>query len=284
MEWWNRFIALSLYRIIVYFSTFACIVTLPMVRITFLGTGTSQGVPVIACPCPVCHSDDPRDKRLRSSLLIETETAHVVIDSGPDFRQQMLREEVLHLDAILFTHEHKDHIAGMDDIRAYNFIQKKPMDIYAEPRVQHALKREFSYVFAEYKYPGIPQVILHNIENNRNFQINGLTFTPIRVYHYRLPIFGFRFGNVTYITDAKQIPPAEIEKIQGTRVLVLNALRKKRHFTHFTLEEALEIVRIIRPERAYLTHISHQMGFHREVQADLPENVFLAYDGLSLTI
>ena len=252
-------------------------------KITFLGTGTSQGVPVIACPCPVCHSNDPHDKRLRSSLLIETDTANVVIDSGPDFRQQMLRENVLHLDAIVFTHEHKYHIAGMDDIRAYNFIQKKSMDIYAEPRVQHALKREFSYVFAEYKYPGIPQVTLHTIENNHNFHINGLEFTPIRVYHYRLPIFGFRFGDVTYITDAKYIPAAEMEKIKGTRFLILNALRKKKHLTHFTLEEALEVVRLIRPEKAYFTHISHQMGFHREVQAELPENVFLAYDGLSLS-
>jgi len=253
------------------------------VKITFLGTGTSQGIPVIACPCPVCHSDDTRDRRLRTSLLIETETATIVIDSGPDFRQQMLRENVLHLDAILLTHEHKDHIAGLDDIRAYNFLQQKPMDIYAEPRVQYAIKREFAYIFAEYKYPGIPQVNLHTIENNRDFSINGLTVTPIRVYHYRLPIFGFRFGDVTYITDAKSIPPREMHRIAGTRILILNALRKKKHLTHFNLEEALEIVRIIRPEKAYFIHISHLMGFHAEVQAKLPKNVFLAYDGLSFT-
>ncbi len=256
----------------------------PIVRITFLGTGTSQGVPVIACPCPVCHSRDPHDKRLRTSLLIETKSANVVIDSGPDFRQQMLRENVLHLDAILLTHEHKDHIAGMDDIRAYNFLQKKPMDIFAEPRVQHAIKQEFAYIFAEYKYPGIPQVHLHTIENNNNFKVNGLTFMPIRVYHYRLPIFGFRFGEVTYITDAKSIPEAEMKKIAGTRILILNALRKKKHLTHFNLAEALNIVKIIKPEQAYFTHISHLMGFHREVQAELPDNVFLAYDGLSFNI
>jgi len=252
-------------------------------KVTFLGTGTSQGVPVIACPCPVCHSDDPHDKRLRSSLLVESGGVTVVIDSGPDFRQQMLREEVLHLDAILFTHEHKDHIAGMDDIRAYNFIQKKPMDIWAEARVQHALRREFSYVFAEYKYPGIPQVNLHTITDGQDFHVNGLTFTPLRVYHYRLPIFGFRFGDFTYITDAKSIPPAAMEKIRGTRYLILNALRKKHHLTHFTLEEALAVIDEVQPEKAWLTHMSHLMGFHREVQAELPPGVFLAYDGLTIT-
>ena len=252
-----------------------------MVKVTFLGTGTSQGVPVIACPCSVCHSDDPHDKRLRSSLLVESDGATVVIDSGPDFRQQMLRKNVLHLDAILFTHEHKDHIAGMDDIRAYNFIQKKPMDIWAEPRVQHALRREFAYVFAEYKYPGIPQVSLHTIDGG-DFHVNNLTFTPIRVYHYRLPVYGFRFGSFTYITDAKSIPPASLEKIRGTRYLILNALRKKHHLTHFTLEEALEIIDTVRPEKTWLTHMSHLMGFHREVQAELPANVFLGYDGLEI--
>ncbi len=252
------------------------------ITVTFLGTGTSQGVPVIACPCPVCHSADPHDKRLRSSLLVESGGVTVVIDSGPDFRQQMLREEVLHLDAILFTHEHKDHIAGMDDIRAYNFIQKKPMDIWAEPRVQHALRCEFAYVFAEYKYPGIPQVNLHTIDG-QPFHVNGLTFEPVRVYHYRLPIYGFRFGDFTYITDAKSIPPASMEKIRGTRYLILNALRKKHHLTHFTLEEALSVIEEIQPEKAWLTHMSHLMGFHREVQAELPENVYLAYDGLSVT-
>ena len=253
-------------------------------KITFLGTGTSQGVPVIACPCRVCHSGDPRDQRLRSSLLIENGGTTVVIDSGPDFRQQMLRENVLHLDAILFTHEHKDHIAGMDDIRAYNFIQKKPMDIWAEPRVQHALRREFAYVFAEYKYPGIPQVNLHTIREGEPFQIGSLTFLPLRVMHYRLPIVGFRFGDCTYISDAKSLPPSTMEKIHGTRCLILNALRKKHHLTHLTLEEALEIVEQVRPEQAWFTHISHLMGFHREVEKELPPHVHLAYDGLSITL
>ncbi len=253
------------------------------IRITFLGTGTSQGVPVIACPCEVCHSTDSRDKRLRSSLLIRSRTTTVVIDSGPDFRQQMLREEVLHLDAILFTHEHKDHIAGMDDIRAYNFIQKKPMDIWAEPRVQHALRREFAYVFAEYKYPGIPQVNLHTIVEGEPFRVGDIPFLPLRVMHYRLPITGFRFGDFAYITDAKTLPPATMERLRGTRILILNALRKKHHLTHLTLEEALEIIEKIRPEQAWLTHISHLMGFHRDVEKELPPHVHLAYDGLTLT-
>ncbi|NOY37392.1 MAG: MBL fold metallo-hydrolase [Chlorobi bacterium] len=253
-------------------------------RVTFLGTGTSQGVPVIACPCDVCHSTDPYDKRLRSSVLVENKETTLVIDSGPDFRQQMLRENVTRLDTILFTHEHKDHIAGLDDVRAFNFIQKKPMDIWAEPRVQYAIRREFAYVFAEYKYPGVPQINLHRIESGCNFKVNSLEIIPIRVYHYRLPIFGFRIGPVTYVTDANYIPKGDIKKIKGTKILILNALRKKKHLTHFNLEEALDIVRIIRPEQAYFTHISHLMGFHREVQAELPENVFLAYDGLKIEI
>lgn len=254
-----------------------------MLKVTFLGTGTSQGVPVIACPCAVCHSVDTHDNRLRSSVLIENEETTLVVDSGPDFRQQLLREQVTRLDAILFTHEHKDHIAGLDDVRAFNFIQKRPMDIWAEPRVQYAIRREFAYVFAEYKYPGVPQVNLHRIENNHGFRVNTLDIIPVRVYHYRLPIFGFRFGPVTYITDANYIPPAEMEKIRGTRILILNALRKKKHLTHFNLEEALEVIRMIKPDKAYLTHISHLMGFHRDVQSELPENVFLAYDGLQVT-
>lgn len=253
-------------------------------RLTFLGTGTSQGVPVIACPCKVCSSKDIHDKRLRSSVLISEGTTNLVIDAGPDFRQQLLREDVRNLDAVVFTHEHKDHIAGLDDIRAFNFIQKRPMDIWAEPRVQYAIRREFSYIFAEYKYPGIPQINLHRVENNHTFSVNGLPVIPIRVYHYRLPIFGYRFKELTYITDANYIPEAEMEKIAGTKVLVLNALRKKKHLTHFNLEEALQVIDRIRPEVAYLTHISHLMGFHAEVQKELPEHVFLAYDGLSVEI
>jgi len=252
-------------------------------KITFLGTGTSQGIPVIACSCNTCQSKDPKDKRLRTSLMIETQGKAFVIDSGPDFRQQMLRENVRNLDAILFTHEHKDHIAGMDDVRAFNYINKKPIDIYAEKRVQEAIKREYSYVFAEQKYPGIPQINLYLIKNYE-FEIDGVKFLPIRARHLRLPIFGFRIGDFTYFTDVNYIPQKEKEKIKGTKHLVINALRKKKHISHYNIEEALKIIDEISPEKAYLIHISHLMGLYNEIQKVLPENVMLAYDGLTLNI
>ena len=252
-------------------------------KITFLGTGTSQGIPVIACSCNTCQSKDPKDKRLRTSLMIETQGKTFVIDSGPDFRQQMLRENVRNLDAILFTHEHKDHIAGMDDVRAFNYINKKPIDIYAEKRVQEAIKREYSYVFAEQKYPGIPQINLYLIKNYE-FEIDGVKFLPIRARHLRLPIFGFRIGDFTYFTDVNYIPQKEKEKIKGTKHFVINALRKKKHISHYNIEEALKIIDEISPEKAYLIHISHLMGLYNEIQKVLPENVMLAYDGLTLNI
>lgn len=249
-------------------------------KVTFLGTGTSQGIPVIACRCKVCQSKDPRDTRLRCSILVEVDDLTMAIDSGPDFRQQMLRAGVQQLDAILLTHEHKDHVAGMDDIRAFNFINRKPMDIYTEERVQLAIKREFAYVFADYKYPGIPRINLHSIEN-KPFLVNGVEIIPIRVYHYRLPIFGFRIKDFTYITDASYISDQEIAKVKGSRYLVVNALRKEKHLTHFNLEEAEKLIRLISPEKAFITHISHQFGLHAELVKELPEGVTMAYDTLS---
>lgn len=254
-----------------------------MLQVTFLGTGTSQGVPVIACTCEVCCSADPRDKRLRSSIMLQDKQTLIVIDSGPDFRQQLLREKVRKLDGLVFTHEHKDHIAGMDDIRAFNYILKKEIDIYAAKQVQKAIEREFHYAFEEIKYPGIPQFNLHTI-HNKAFNVGTITLQPILVKHYMLDVFGFRVGDFTYITDAKTIPDEEIEKIKGTRILVLNALRREEHVSHFTLEEALEMIDVIKPEKAYLTHISHQLGKHELVNAELPEGVECAYDGLMLPI
>ena len=252
-------------------------------KITLLGTGTSQGVPVIACQCKTCHSGDPRDIRLRSSVLIEQDDVTVVIDTGPDFRQQMLTAGVTKLDAILFTHEHRDHIAGLDDIRAFNFIQKKPMDVYAEERVIRALNHEFPYVFAERKYPGIPQVNIHRIENQQ-FKLNGLDVIPIRALHYRLPVLGFRIGDFAYITDANYISPAEKEKLSGLRIFIVCALREKEHISHFNLPQALELIRELHPGMAYLTHISHQLGPYREVQKVLPEGVGLSYDGMEIEL
>ncbi len=252
-------------------------------KVTFLGTGTSQGVPVIACECEICTSSDKRNNRLRSSVMIETQGKVIVIDSGPDFRYQMLREKVHQLDAILITHEHKDHIAGLDDVRAFNFKHDREIDVYAEERVQNALKNEFSYIFSGMKYPGLPRVILHHIKEE-GMNVQGVEITPIRALHYKLPVYGFRIGDFTYITDAKTISEEEKEKIKGSKVLVLNALRRDEHISHFTLEEAIALAQEIGAEKTYLTHISHQLGLHTEVEAELPEGVYLAYDRLSLSI
>ena len=249
-------------------------------KIIFLGTGTSQGVPVIACECETCTSEDKFDKRLRTSILIEKDDSCVVVDAGPDFRQQMLRESVKKLDAILLTHEHKDHIAGMDDVRAYNYKSRDAIDIFAEERVQKAVRKEYSYVFAEYQYPGIPKMRLNPIPDY-SFGLRNLTIIPLRVYHYRLPVYGFRIGNFAYITDANYIPEETKEKLFGVKYLVINALRKEKHISHFSLREAIDFIRQISPRKAFITHIGHQMGRHKDVSNELPPGIILAYDGLS---
>jgi phosphoribosyl 1,2-cyclic phosphate phosphodiesterase len=253
------------------------------VKVTFLGTGTSQGIPVIACDCAVCASTDPHDKRLRVSVMIEEQGKTLVIDSGPDFRYQMLRAGVKRLDAILFTHEHKDHIAGLDDVRAFNFRQQQPMHVYAVTRVQESLKREFYYAFAEIKYPGVPSIELIGI-GNEPFTAEGIPVMPIEVMHYKLPVLGFRIGDFTYITDAKTIPESERWKIRGSKVLVITALQRDHHISHFTFEEAIAFAEEMAIPQTYFTHISHKLGLHREVEQELPQGINLAYDGLELVL
>jgi phosphoribosyl 1,2-cyclic phosphate phosphodiesterase len=251
-------------------------------KFTFLGTGTSQGVPVIACNCNTCNSDDQKDKRLRTSLLLETAGITMVFDAGPDFRQQMLREHITKLDAIILTHEHKDHISGMDDVRAFNYASQDAIDIYAEERVQKAVKKEYSYVFAEYQYPGIPRMRLNSIPA-LSFKIKDVEIIPVRVFHYRLPIFGFRTGDFAYITDANYIPDESKEKLFGVKYLVINALRKEKHISHFSLRESIDFIREISPKKAFITHVSHQMGRYSEVSKELPSDIMLSYDGLSIS-
>jgi phosphoribosyl 1,2-cyclic phosphate phosphodiesterase len=220
---------------------------------------------------------------LRTAALIEFNGTTIAIDAGPDFRQQMLSANVKKLDAILLTHEHRDHIAGLDDVRAFNFLQKKPMDIWGEERVLEAVQNEFSYVFADYKYPGSPKMNLHTM-NGQPFSIEGVEVIPIRAYHYKMPVYGFRVGDLSYITDANSIPESEMQKLLGTEVLVINALRKEKHISHFNLQEAIEVIDKVKPREAYITHMGHQMGFYQEVQNELPANIFLAYDGLNLEL
>lgn len=250
-------------------------------KVIFLGTGTSQGVPVVACGCKVCQSTDPKDKRLRSSILIQKGEINIVIDSGPDFRYQMLREKVTHLEAILFTHEHKDHTGGLDDIRSFNYLSQRPMDVYAEKRVQDALRREYAYIFAENKYPGVPEVVMHTIAD-KPFDVAGIRVIPIRLLHHHLPILGFRIGNFAYLTDIKYISEDEKKKLIGCQYLVVSGLRKENHISHFSIDEAIELINEIKPASGYITHISHQLGFHREVEKELPEGIYLAYDRLVL--
>ena len=252
-------------------------------EITFLGTGTSQGVPVIACKCHVCMSDDFKDVRLRSSIMFRLNHENYIIDTGPDFRQQMLVNKVDSVKAILYTHEHKDHVAGMDDVRAFNFIEKRDMEVYCSAAVEKALHREFFYVFTENKYPGVPSVKINLIEN-RPFYLGSNKIVPVEVIHYKMPVFGFRIDDFTYITDAKTVSEEERVKIRGCKVLVVNALRKEEHISHFNLEQALAFIDDIGPEKAYLTHVSHLFGRHEEIEVLLPKNVFVAYDGLKIEL
>jgi phosphoribosyl 1,2-cyclic phosphate phosphodiesterase len=255
----------------------------PPLKITFLGTGTSTGIPMIACPCAVCASTNPKDKRLRSSILIESPTTTIVIDTTPDFRFQMLRIHNTKLGAVLFTHPHKDHIAGLDDVRAYNFFQQKPMDVYANALTAEALMHEFAYVFADKKYPGIPEINLFTIDESA-FAIGDIPVQPFTVWHYKMPVFGYRFGKFTYITDANRIEDEVKEKIKGSDTIVLNALRNEHHISHFTLKEAIALVQELGIPNAYFTHISHQLGKHDDVERTLPPGIHLGYDGLQLTI
>ena len=253
----------------------------PPLKITFLGSGTSSGVPMIACPCAVCSSKNIKDNRLRSSILVESDKSTIVIDTTPDFRFQMLRQNVKQLDAVLYTHPHKDHIAGLDDIKAYNYFQNQPMKVYANELTQTALKKEFSYIFSDSRYPGIPQVTLHDI-NDDLFVVGDIPVIPIKVWHLKMPVIGFRFGDLTYITDANRIDEVEKDKIKGSEILVLNALRREKHISHFNLQEAIDLVTELNIPSAYFTHISHQLGKHDEVNTLLPTGMQLAYDNLQI--
>ncbi|SMG37676.1 phosphoribosyl 1,2-cyclic phosphate phosphodiesterase [Marivirga sericea] len=252
-------------------------------KVTFLGTGTSQGVPVIACDCKVCRSLDYRDKRTRTSIHIEKDGKSIVFDTGPDFREQMLRERINRLDAVIYTHEHKDHTAGLDDVRSYNFKQQMDMPLYGRKPVLEQIQKEFSYIFATNKYPGIPQVALNEIENTP-FQVEGIEIQPIDVLHHKLPVFGYRIDDFSYITDVNYISEAEKEKIKGSKVIVLSALQKKSHLSHFNLEQAIETVEELEIPQAYFIHMGHRMGLHRDVEKELPEGMQFAYDGLQITL
>jgi phosphoribosyl 1,2-cyclic phosphate phosphodiesterase len=254
-------------------------------HVTFLGTGTSQGIPVIACRCDICTSSDPRDHRLRSSILVETCGLRIVVDCGPDFRQQMLREDIRSIDAILVTHAHKDHLGGLDDVRAFNYILQRPAAVYATPEVQKQIRREYSYAFGGDRYPGVPEIDLIKF-GKRPFHIQSLKVIPVRALHFGEDhyVYGFRIGAFTYLTDVYRISEEEKDKIRGSKVIVVNALRKKPHYSHMNLDEALALLEELKPERGFLTHISHQMGLHAVVEKDLPANVRMAYDGLKVHV
>lgn len=258
-------------------------------KITFFGTGTSQGVPMIGCNCDVCKSTDPRDNRLRSSALIDHIGFKILIDAGPDFRYQMLRSNTSYLDAILLTHEHKDHTGGLDDIRAFNYFTGKPFPIYCEERVFKSLKREFSYVFEENPYPGAPQFDIRVIDEHP-FTVSGhnsgervCEVIPVRALHYKLPVLGFRIGNIAYITDAVMIPESEFDKLKDLDILVINTVRREKHISHFSLDEAIDVIKRVDPKLGFLTHLSHQIGLHSTLERDLPKGIYAAYDGLSVS-
>ncbi len=253
------------------------------IDVTVLGSGTSQGVPVIGCQCEVCQSKNPKDKRLRSSIMFSYGKENFVVDTGPDFRQQMLREDVRSLRAVLYTHSHKDHIAGMDDVRSFNFLEKRDMELYCNTDVEEALKREFYYAFEANKYPGVPNVNI-NLIDTEPFQLpDGPRVLPILVYHYKMPVFGFRIGDFAYLTDVKSIPQKEFEKLRGVKYLILDCLRERPHLSHLNVEEALDIVDALSPEQTYLTHISHLFDTHENIEEKLPKSVSPAYDGLKLS-
>ncbi|MES2004663.1 MAG: MBL fold metallo-hydrolase [Bacteroidota bacterium] len=253
------------------------------INITFLGTGTSSGVPMIGCSCEVCTSPDPHDNRLRSSILVQSDTTTFVVDTTPDFRYQMLRTKTAHLDAVLYTHPHKDHMAGLDDIRAYNYTSKKAMNIYANSLTEEAVRRDFYYAFTENKYPGVPELNLITIDETP-FVIGDIPVIPIQVMHHKMPVYGFRFGDFTYITDANRIEETEKQKIKGSKILVLNALRREEHISHFTLDEAVAVSMELEVPEVYFTHISHQLGKHEDVNSELPPHIRLAHDGLVLSL
>lgn len=253
------------------------------IQITFLGTGTSTGVPVVACDCEVCRSLDKKDTRLRTSAMVTINGSNLIIDCGPDFRYQMIREKVEDICAILFTHGHRDHIAGLDDVRAFNYVLNKTVDIFASPNVIQSINTEFPYIFTEKRFFGAPQLNFHVI-SNEPFDIRSIPVTPIEVMHHQLSVFGFRIGDLTYITDANYISPEEKEKIKGSKILVINALRKSKHISHFSLEEAVEIIEEIKPQMAFITHISHFLGLHEKIENELPPYIRLAYDGLKVVV
>lgn len=254
-------------------------------KVTFLGTGTSQGIPVIGCDCEVCRSAHPRDKRLRCSVLINFDDVNVVIDVGPDFRQQMLREEVKHLDAVLITHEHNDHVVGMDDIRPFNFRQRLDMPVYALERVLQEIRAKFFYIFDANPYPGSPRVVCHPVVAGRPFQVRGnLEVLPLEIMHGNLPILGFRLGKFAYVTDASAISPESLRYLQGLDILVLNALQYRKHYSHFTFDEAAEAAAEIGARQTYFTHMSHEMGLHADMESGWPTGILPAFDGLVLTV